>query len=83
MYLYAAGPGLGMRLVLASDGVWDAAETTLLAPRIVQRFRSYPASKVALMMCKHAVVKRGGLRDDTTAIVVDIGARRCSRLTSG
>ncbi|KAM0032741.1 putative protein-serine/threonine phosphatase [Helianthus debilis subsp. tardiflorus] len=57
----------GGRMIIASDGVWDAmsAEATLVC------CRGLPPDTAAAQIVKEAVQFKG-LRDDTTCIVVDI-----------
>ncbi|XP_078154921.1 putative protein phosphatase 2C 12 [Carex rostrata] len=57
----------GGRLVIASDGVWDA----LSHENSLSCCRGLPAEAAATRIVKEAV-KVKGLRDDTTCIVVDI-----------
>ncbi|XP_072971311.1 probable protein phosphatase 2C 12 isoform X1 [Typha angustifolia] len=57
----------GGRLVISSDGVWDA----LTSDKAVSSCRGLPAEVAADRIVKEAV-KVKGLRDDTTCIVVDI-----------
>ncbi|KAJ3697150.1 hypothetical protein LUZ61_000855 [Rhynchospora tenuis] len=57
----------GGRLVIASDGVWDA----LSHEKALNCCRGLPAESAAARIVKEAV-KPKGLRDDTTCIVVDI-----------
>ncbi|KAL5982435.1 hypothetical protein ACLOJK_016506 [Asimina triloba] len=57
----------GGRLIISSDGVWDA-----MAPEIaVSCCRGLPADVAAAQIVKEALQGKG-LRDDTTCIVVDI-----------
>ncbi|KAF7048670.1 hypothetical protein CFC21_057448 [Triticum aestivum] len=57
----------GGRLVIASDGVWDA----LHFQEALNYTRGLPAEAAANRIVKEAVSSKG-LRDDTTCIVVDI-----------
>ncbi|OEL23539.1 putative protein phosphatase 2C 12 [Dichanthelium oligosanthes] len=57
----------GGRLVIASDGVWDA----LRFQEALNYTRGLPAEAAANRIVKEAVTAKG-LRDDTTCIVVDI-----------
>ncbi|KAG5613121.1 hypothetical protein H5410_024402 [Solanum commersonii] len=57
----------GGRLVIASDGVWDA----LSAESAIECSRGMPADAAASQIVKDAVQPKG-IRDDTTCIVVDI-----------
>ncbi|XP_059292118.1 probable protein phosphatase 2C 12 isoform X1 [Lycium ferocissimum] len=57
----------GGRLVIASDGVWDA----LSADTAVECSRGMPPDAAASQIVKEAVQPKG-IRDDTTCIVVDI-----------
>ncbi|QDZ22589.1 serine/threonine protein phosphatase 2C [Chloropicon primus] len=60
-------PQTGGRLIMASDGLWDAV-TPKQAFSLV---KSTQASKAATKLCK-ASVKALGKRDDITVIVVDV-----------
>ncbi|KAL5996304.1 hypothetical protein ACLOJK_026380 [Asimina triloba] len=57
----------GGRLIIASDGIWDALSSEIAA----QSCRGLPAELAAKMVVKEALRSRG-LKDDTTCIVVDI-----------
>ncbi|XP_044490272.1 probable protein phosphatase 2C 15 [Mangifera indica] len=57
----------GGRLIIASDGIWDALSSEMAA----QSCRGLPAELAARQVVKEALRKRG-LKDDTTCIVVDI-----------
>ncbi|MQM11111.1 hypothetical protein Taro_044016 [Colocasia esculenta] len=57
----------GGRLVLASDGIWDALSSEMAA----KSCRGLPAELAAKQVVKEALRTRG-LKDDTTCIVVDI-----------
>ncbi|KAK9074297.1 hypothetical protein SSX86_006894 [Deinandra increscens subsp. villosa] len=57
----------GGRLIIASDGVWDA----LSAEAAIECSRGMPPNAVAGQIVKEAVQPKG-LRDDTTCMVVDI-----------
>ncbi|KAL3538235.1 hypothetical protein ACH5RR_001601 [Cinchona calisaya] len=57
----------GGRLIIASDGIWDALSSDLAA----QSCRGLPADLAARLVVKEALRSRG-LKDDTTCLVVDI-----------
>ncbi|XP_057765823.1 probable protein phosphatase 2C 15 [Salvia miltiorrhiza] len=57
----------GGRLIIASDGVWDALSSEMAA----KSCRGLPAELAARLVVKEALRSRG-LKDDTTCIVVDI-----------
>ncbi|XP_076903322.1 putative protein phosphatase 2C 15 [Bidens hawaiensis] len=57
----------GGRLIIASDGIWDAVSSESAA----KSCRGLPAELAARQVVKEALRSRG-LRDDTTCIVVDI-----------
>lgn len=57
----------GGRLVIASDGIWDALSSEMAA----KSCRGLPAELAAKQIVKEALRSRG-LKDDTTCIVVDI-----------
>nr|GEU76487.1 probable protein phosphatase 2C 12 [Tanacetum cinerariifolium] len=57
----------GGRLIIASDGVWDA----LSAEAALECCRGMPPDAAAGQVVKEAVQPKG-LRDDTTCMVVDI-----------
>ncbi|XP_073150688.1 probable protein phosphatase 2C 5 [Henckelia pumila] len=57
----------GGRLIIASDGIWDALSSDLAA----QSCRGLPAELAAKLVVKEALRSRG-LKDDTTCLVVDI-----------
>ncbi|XP_051124069.1 probable protein phosphatase 2C 5 [Andrographis paniculata] len=57
----------GGRLIIASDGIWDALSSDSAA----QCCRGLPADLAAKMVVKEALRSRG-LKDDTTCLVVDI-----------
>ncbi|KAF3951722.1 hypothetical protein ACB098_01G029800 [Castanea mollissima] len=57
----------GGRLIIASDGVWDA----LSAETALDCCRGMPADAAAAQIVKEALQAKG-LRDDTTCIVIDI-----------
>ncbi|KAK9830885.1 hypothetical protein WJX81_001707 [Elliptochloris bilobata] len=59
-------PAAGARLILASDGLWDAVAPKTAAHHV----RGLPASKAAMELVQLALKARG-LRDDITVIVVD------------
>lgn len=54
------------RLIVASDGVWDALET----PKACSCIRTAALAKAAHILCKTAVEQRR-VHDDTSAIIVD------------
>uniref|UniRef100_A0A7N1A0T8 protein-serine/threonine phosphatase n=1 Tax=Kalanchoe fedtschenkoi TaxID=63787 RepID=A0A7N1A0T8_KALFE len=60
-------PSAGGRLIIASDGVWDA----LTAKMAVDCCRGMPPDSAAQQIVQAAVQPKG-IRDDTTCIVVDI-----------
>lgn len=57
----------GGRLIIASDGIWDAVSSDMAA----KSCRGLPAELAARQAVKEALRTRG-LKDDTTCIVVDI-----------
>ncbi|XP_068641592.1 probable protein phosphatase 2C 15 [Aristolochia californica] len=57
----------GGRLIIASDGIWDALSSETAA----KSCRGLPAELAARQVVKEALRSRG-LKDDTTCIVVDI-----------
>ncbi|KAG6523836.1 hypothetical protein ZIOFF_013723 [Zingiber officinale] len=57
----------GGRLIIASDGIWDALTSEMAA----NSCRGLPAELAARQVVKEALRTRG-LKDDTTCIVVDI-----------
>lgn len=57
----------GGRLVIASDGIWDALSSDVAA----NCCRGLPADLAAKLVVKEALRSRG-LKDDTTCLVVDI-----------
>lgn len=57
----------GGRLIIASDGIWDALSSDMAA----QSCRGLPAELAAKLVVKEALRSRG-LKDDTTCLVVDI-----------
>ncbi|KAK7238687.1 hypothetical protein RIF29_43923 [Crotalaria pallida] len=57
----------GGRLIIASDGIWDALSSEMAA----KSSRGLPAELAATQVVKEALRTRG-LKDDTTCIVVDI-----------
>ncbi|KAJ0985758.1 hypothetical protein J5N97_004114 [Dioscorea zingiberensis] len=57
----------GGRLIIASDGIWDAIPSETAA----KSCRGLPAELAAKQVVKEALKSRG-LKDDTTCIVVDI-----------
>lgn len=58
---------MGGRLIIASDGIWDALSSEMTA----KSGRGLPAELAARQVVKEALRTRG-LKDDTTCIVVDI-----------
>ncbi|KAG4176847.1 hypothetical protein ERO13_A11G270900v2 [Gossypium hirsutum] len=57
----------GGRLIIASDGIWDALSSDMAA----KSCRGLPAELAAKLVVKEALRSRG-LKDDTTCLVVDI-----------
>ncbi|KAG5525413.1 hypothetical protein RHGRI_031915 [Rhododendron griersonianum] len=57
----------GGRLIIASDGIWDALSSDMAA----ESCRGLPAELAAKLVVKEALRSRG-LKDDTTCLVVDI-----------
>ncbi|OAY43992.1 probable protein phosphatase 2C 5 isoform X1 [Manihot esculenta] len=57
----------GGRLIIASDGIWDALSSDMAA----KCCRGLPAELAAKLVVKEALRSRG-LKDDTTCLVVDI-----------
>ncbi|KAG5549063.1 hypothetical protein RHGRI_014435 [Rhododendron griersonianum] len=57
----------GGRLIIASDGIWDALSSDMAA----QSCRGLPAELAAKLVVKEALRSRG-LKDDTTCLIVDI-----------
>lgn len=57
----------GGRLIIASDGIWDALPSDMAA----KSCRGLPAELAAKLVVKEALRSRG-LKDDTTCLVVDI-----------
>ncbi|KAJ7943119.1 Phosphatase 2C family protein [Quillaja saponaria] len=57
----------GGRLIIASDGIWDAVSSEMAA----KSCRGVPAELAARQVVKEALRTRG-LKDDTTCIVVDV-----------
>ncbi|KAK7269398.1 hypothetical protein RIF29_22124 [Crotalaria pallida] len=57
----------GGRLIIASDGIWDALSSDAAA----KSCRGLPAELAAKLVVKEALRSRG-LKDDTTCLVVDI-----------
>eukprot|EP00268_Persea_americana_P028387 TRINITY_DN2755_c0_g1_i1.p1 TRINITY_DN2755_c0_g1~~TRINITY_DN2755_c0_g1_i1.p1 ORF type:complete len:428 (+),score=112.89 TRINITY_DN2755_c0_g1_i1:340-1623(+) len=60
-------PTTGGRLIIASDGIWDALSSEVAA----QSCRGLPAELAAKLVVKEALRSRG-LKDDTTCVVVDV-----------
>jgi len=59
-------PAGGCRVILASDGLWDAATARASA----QRARGLPASRAASELV-HMALRSRGLRDDVSVLVID------------
>lgn len=57
----------GGRLIIASDGIWDALSSDMAA----KACRGLPAELAAKLVVKEALRSRG-LKDDTTCLVVDL-----------
>nr|AIZ68189.1 putative protein phosphatase 2C 33 [Albuca bracteata] len=57
----------GGRLIIASDGIWDALSSEMAA----KACRGLPAELAAKLVVKEAL-RTSGLKDDTTCLVVDI-----------
>ncbi|KAJ9681811.1 hypothetical protein PVL29_017944 [Vitis rotundifolia] len=57
----------GGRLIIASDGIWDALSSDMAA----KSCRGLPAELAAKLVVKEALRSRG-LKDDTTCLVVDM-----------
>ncbi|XP_072975478.1 probable protein phosphatase 2C 33 isoform X1 [Typha angustifolia] len=57
----------GGRLIIASDGIWDALSSEMAA----KACRGLPADLSAKIVVKEAL-RTSGLKDDTTCVVVDI-----------
>ncbi|CAA7388934.1 unnamed protein product [Spirodela intermedia] len=57
----------GGRLIIASDGIWDAVSSEMAA----KSCRGLPAELAAKLVVKEAL-RTTGLKDDTTCLVVDI-----------
>ncbi|XP_073113791.1 probable protein phosphatase 2C 33 [Elaeis guineensis] len=57
----------GGRLIIASDGIWDALSSEVAA----KACRGIPAELAAKLVVKEAL-RTSGLKDDTTCVVVDI-----------
>lgn len=62
-------PPTGARLLVASDGVWDAYEKM---GRVGQMLRSWTLDTCPQRLIQSIVRAYGGLRDDTSLIVADI-----------
>ncbi len=62
-------PATGARVMVCSDGVWDAFDHT---SRIYKLSRTWPVENVPQRMISSIVRAYGGLRDDTSIIVVDV-----------
>ncbi|CAI9779108.1 unnamed protein product [Fraxinus pennsylvanica] len=63
----------GGRLIIASDGVWDALSSDMAA----ESCRGLSAELASRLVLKEALKKRG-LKDDTTCVVVDIIPPNCT-----
>ncbi|XP_042387936.1 probable protein phosphatase 2C 33 [Zingiber officinale] len=63
----------GGRLIIASDGIWDALPSELAA----KACRGLPAELAAKLVVKEAL-RKSGLKDDTTCLVVDIIPPDCT-----
>ncbi|CAA2945536.1 probable phosphatase 2C 15 [Olea europaea subsp. europaea] len=63
----------GGRLIIASDGIWDALSSEIAA----KSCRGLPAELASRLVVKEALKKRG-LKDDTTCIVVDMIPPNCT-----
>eukprot|EP00798_Chlamydomonas_sp_ICE-L_P008245 gene8245-1514_t len=59
-------PPTGARLIVASDGLWDAVQ----AKNVINQIRGMPAAQ-AVQIAKVAALKAAGLADDITIIVAD------------
>ncbi|GAX81509.1 hypothetical protein CEUSTIGMA_g8937.t1 [Chlamydomonas eustigma] len=59
-------PPNGARLIIASDGLWDAVQHKTA----ISNIRKMPAGQAA-NMAMHAAIKKKGLVDDITIVVVD------------
>mmetsp|Transcript_5442 Transcript_5442/g.18411 ORF Transcript_5442/g.18411 Transcript_5442/m.18411 type:complete len:398 (+) Transcript_5442:287-1480(+) len=71
-------PMRGARLIIASDGLWDACTTMAC----VQATRSLAVEQAAQELVKLALNKRG-LRDDTSVLVVDVLPDRSAQRPPG
>ncbi|CAI5523284.1 unnamed protein product [Closterium sp. Naga37s-1] len=60
-------PQAGGRVVMASDGLWDAVDSDKAA----RRCRGLPCTAAAPLLVKESI-KAKGLRDDITVLVVDL-----------
>ncbi|WOK93017.1 putative protein phosphatase 2C 3 [Canna indica] len=60
-------PNAGGRLIIASDGIWDALTSEMAA----NSCRGLPAELAARQVVQEALRMRG-LKDDTTCIVIDV-----------
>jgi integrin-linked kinase-associated serine/threonine phosphatase 2C len=61
-------PTRGARLMLASDGVWDAFKTD----RVAKIARKYPTASATGEVVTRVARSQGGLKDDTTLICIDV-----------
>ena len=62
-------PPTGGRIIVASDGVWDAFDKMTRASSMS---RSWPLEQAPSRMIQTIVRAYGGLKDDTTLVVIDI-----------
>lgn len=69
-------PNAGGRLIIASDGIWDA----LSSEEAAMSCRGLPAELAAKMVVKECL-RKSGLKDDTTCLVVDVIPSEHSLLT--
>ncbi|KAJ3683649.1 hypothetical protein LUZ60_013876 [Juncus effusus] len=60
-------PSGGGRLIIASDGIWDAIDSEVAA----KACHGLPTELAAKLVVKEAL-RKSGLKDDTTCLVVDI-----------
>lgn len=68
-------PTSGGRLIVASDGVWDA----ISSKRAAAVSRGLSAADAARRIVREAIRKRG-LKDDTTCIVLDVSSKSAALL---
>ena len=64
-------PEGGARLVIASDGLWDADKTSQFETRVIKKVRRLDTLNAARKLL-YAAGKGHGLTDDTTVVVVDL-----------